>query len=107
MSSLEKRARFRAYLYEKARQNLLEGNYEASFSHYLLALKLNQDYAVEIEEEFMLCLQRWTESLHDLKRFDELASAFDQAKVVCHFSETMLCALGEQALRLSVTFYFN
>ena len=93
-------ARFRSYLLKQARQNLATDNYGAAFAHYLLALKIDRsDACDEIQEEFVSCMHLWTDLLHSLDETERLSAAFSQARAVCGFSDTLMCALGEQAVR--------
>ena len=92
-------ARFRAFVLNEARQNLAINNYGTAFSHYLLAIKIDHDLPSEILDEFVVCMCRWTDLLCCLERQEDVRLAFSQARAVCCFSDTLMCALGEQALR--------
>ena len=98
-------ARFRTFVLKKARENLAINNHGTAFSHYLLAIKIDHDLSSEILDEFVLCMCHWTDLLCCLGQQDDVTLAFSQARAVCSFSDTLMCALGEQALRYNLHMY--
>ncbi|XP_014667348.1 PREDICTED: putative protein arginine N-methyltransferase 9 [Priapulus caudatus] len=95
-----------------------KGNYGRGFAHYLVVLQLSPDSQKhEVKDEFVWCLQTWTNQLAQAERYDDMFKAFEQAVEIYPECEdvyyTMALQLyhlgffGEAALHLQKAIYIN